>query len=233
MSILNLLPALSRLSVRAISSIRNISTCTNPLYFRVSSMLLGEPLKRKKKLDPAIIRAREERRKRKLEKQIRRLEKQAKQLKPVFELEIPSKLIEERNKLLVYYINNTFIAKTNFSQRLRKLPPISKEEEEARILLQKDWNRYKSQQSMANVQAVDSILYSQQRALDELRMESEELYQEAIQLDLGLLPYTAKGPLKTPVIKNYDSPDGEYTNLTRKFDGEECVSDAVPAVQRN
>ncbi|XP_011162650.1 39S ribosomal protein L40, mitochondrial isoform X2 [Solenopsis invicta] len=215
MSILNLLPALSRLSVRAISSIRNISTCTNPLYFRVSSMLLGEPLKRKKKLDPAIIRAREERRKRKLEKQIRRLEKQAKQLKPVFELEIPSKLIEERN------------------QRLRKLPPISKEEEEARILLQKDWNRYKSQQSMANVQAVDSILYSQQRALDELRMESEELYQEAIQLDLGLLPYTAKGPLKTPVIKNYDSPDGEYTNLTRKFDGEECVSDAVPAVQRN
>lgn len=215
MSILNLLPALSRLSVRAISSIRNISTCTNPLYFRVSSVLLGEPLKRKKKLDPAIIRAREERRKRKLEKQIRRLEKQAKQLKPVFELEIPSKLIEERN------------------QRLRKLPPISKEEEEARILLQKDWNRYKSQQSMANVQAVDSILYSQQRALDELRMESEELYQEAIQLDLGLLPYTAKGPLKTPVIKNYDSPDGEYTNLTRKFDGEECVSDAVPAVQRN
>lgn len=40
-------------------------------------------------------------------------------------------------------------------------------------------------------------------------------------MDLGLLPHTAKGPLKTPAIENYDSPDGEYTNTTRKYDGEE------------
>lgn len=40
-------------------------------------------------------------------------------------------------------------------------------------------------------------------------------------MDLGLLPYTAKGPSKTPAIENYDSPDGEYINLTRKYDGEE------------
>jgi len=200
---LNLLPALSRLSVHAIPGVRNISACTDPLYFRVSSVLLGEPLKRKKRLDPAIIRAREERRKRKLEKQIRRLQKLSKQLKPISELEVPAKLIEERE------------------QRLRKLSPISEEEAESRILLQKDWNKYKTQQHLAIVQAIDSIIYSQQKALDELRAESEELYQEAIQMDLGILPYTAKGPLKTPAIENYDSPDGEYTNITRKYDGEE------------
>jgi len=203
MSVLNLLPALSRLSVRAVPGIRNISACTNPLYFKVSSALLGEPLKRKKRIDPAIVRARQERTKRKLEKQIRRLQKLAKQLKPVSEMEVPLKLIEER------------------TQRLRKLPPISEEEAESRILLQKDWNRYKTQQHLATIQAIDSIVYSQQRALDELRAESEELYQEAIQIDLGLLPHTAKGPLKTPAIENYDNPDGEYTNTTRKFDGEE------------
>ncbi|XP_077261078.1 mitochondrial ribosomal protein L40 [Temnothorax americanus] len=203
MSVLNLLPALSRLSVHAIPGIRNISACTNPLYFRVSSALLGEPLKKKKRLDPAIIRAREERKKRKLEKQIRRLQKQSKQLKPVDELEVPLKLIDERQ------------------QRLRKLPPISEEEAESRVLLQKDWNRYKTQQHLVTVRAIDSIFYSQQKALDELRAESEDLYQEAIQMDLGLLPYTAKGPLKTPAIENYDSPDGEYINTTRKFDGEE------------
>ncbi|XP_012538009.1 39S ribosomal protein L40, mitochondrial isoform X2 [Monomorium pharaonis] len=191
------------LSMRAIPGIRNISTCTDPLYFRVSNVLLGEPLKKKKRLDPAIIRAREERRKKKIEKQIRRLEKQSKQLKPINELEIPSKLIDEKE------------------QRLRKLPPISEKEAESRILLQKDWNRYKTQQNLANIQAIDSIFYSQQRALDELRAESEELYQEAIQMDFELLPYMAKGPLKTPPIKNYDSPDGEYINLTKKFDGEE------------
>lgn len=49
----------------------------------------AEPLKKKKKLDPAIIRQREERRKKKLEKSIRRLQKFAKKLKPISELEIP------------------------------------------------------------------------------------------------------------------------------------------------
>lgn len=99
---------------------------------------------------------------------------------------------------------------------------------------------------------IDSIFYSQQKALDELRAESEQLYQEAIRVinyfiyvgnnkiciillqyynlihdihlyfqnDFELLPYTIKGPSKTPAIENYDSPDGVYINMTRKFDGE-------------
>ncbi|XP_011261073.1 39S ribosomal protein L40, mitochondrial isoform X2 [Camponotus floridanus] len=164
MSFLNLLPIFSRLSVHTVSGIRNISACTNPLYFKVSNALLGEPLKKKKKLDPAIIRAREERKKKKLEKQIRKLEKATKQLKPVSELEIPLKLIDEKKK------------------RLRQLPKLSEEEVESRILLQKEWSRYKTQQHLNNVQIIDSIFYSQQKALDELRAESEQLYQEAIHL---------------------------------------------------
>ncbi|KMQ96606.1 39s ribosomal protein mitochondrial [Lasius niger] len=203
MNVFNLLPVFSRLPMYIIPGIRNISACTNPLYFRVSSALLGEPLKKKKRLDPAIIRAREERRKRKLEKLIRRLERNTKQLKPIAEIEVPFKLIDEK------------------TQRLRQLPPLSEEEVESRILLQKEWTRYKTRQHLTNIQTIDSVLYSQQRALDELKAESEELYQEAIQMDLGLLPHTAKGPLKTPAIENYDSPDGEYTNTTRKYDGEE------------
>lgn len=84
--------------------------------------------------------------------------------------------------LYYLYIYDVLTVKTDSSQRLRKLPPISKEEEESRILIQKEWNRYKTQQHMATVQALDSILYSQQRALDELKAESEDLYQEAIQV---------------------------------------------------
>lgn len=40
-------------------------------------------------------------------------------------------------------------------------------------------------------------------------------------MDLGHLPHTMKGPLKTPPIENYDRPDGEYINITQKFEGEE------------
>lgn len=65
---------------------------------------------------------------------------------------------------------------------------------------------------------IDSIMRSQQKALDELRMESEELYQEAIKPDMHLLPFNSAGPVSTPPIDNYESPDGEYINITKKFD---------------
>jgi large subunit ribosomal protein L40 len=51
-------------------------------------------LKKKKRIDPAIIKHREERKKKRLEKQIRRLEKHARQLKPIDELEIPLEFVD-------------------------------------------------------------------------------------------------------------------------------------------
>lgn len=45
-------------------------------------------------MDPAVIRAREERKRRKLQKQIRRLEKHQRQLKPLDELEIPISIVD-------------------------------------------------------------------------------------------------------------------------------------------
>lgn len=56
----------------------------------------AEPLKKKKRVDPQVVKAREDRRRKKLEKQIRRLERNARQLKPIDELEIPLNLIDER-----------------------------------------------------------------------------------------------------------------------------------------
>lgn len=65
---------------------------------------------------------------------------------------------------------------------------------------------------------IDRILSSQQKALDELRKESEELYLEAVQLDHEIFPFTASGPKITPPIKNYESPDGEYIDISKKWD---------------
>jgi large subunit ribosomal protein L40 len=55
----------------------------------------AEPLKKKKRIDPAILKAREDRKKRKIEKAIRRLEKMAKQLKPIDEMHVSYKLKQE------------------------------------------------------------------------------------------------------------------------------------------
>ena len=56
------------------------------------------------------------------------------------------------------------------------------EESERRALLMKEWTRYKAQQYKAECVAVAIALNAQQVALQELREESEELYQLAIQV---------------------------------------------------
>lgn len=64
----------------------------------ISPALYAEPQKKKKRLDPAIIKAREDRSRRKLEKAIRKLEKHARQLKPIDENEVPDCIIDEDSR---------------------------------------------------------------------------------------------------------------------------------------
>nr|CAD7397220.1 unnamed protein product [Timema poppensis] len=174
-------------------------TSAGPLLFRATGCLYAEPLKKKKKLDPAILKQREDRKRKKLEKQIRRMEKNVRQLKPIDELEVPLKLIDEK------------------VTRTRVLPALSLEEQESRVLTEKEWCRYRYKMHLQDLQLIDRILFSQQRALDELREESEDLYQAAIQIDPKLIPFKACGPVRTPPIKDYESPDGEYIDVSKKW----------------
>ena len=66
------------------------------LYFILYFFFRGEPLKKKKKMDPMIIRMREERKKKTIEKKIRKLEKTSSQLKPIDELMVPISLVQEK-----------------------------------------------------------------------------------------------------------------------------------------
>ncbi|CAH0400572.1 unnamed protein product [Chilo suppressalis] len=199
----SVLKQLSRLSICAAAkaqvNTRLISTNTT-LQFKMTEPLCAEPLKKKKKMDPAIIKAREDRRRKKLEKQIRRLQKNARQLKSIDEMEVPLHILDEMGK--------------------RKRPPVklSSEVMEARALLQKEWTQYKREEYMNSVAQIDRIMAAQRRALDKLYEESEELYDEAIMPDLSLIPYSVRGPVATPPIKDYASPDGEFIDVSKKWD---------------
>ncbi|XP_055847959.1 39S ribosomal protein L40, mitochondrial [Episyrphus balteatus] len=186
-----------RLPIRDILS-RSINTAS-VLNIHATPALCAEPLKKKRKIDPQIIKQREDRKKKKIEKQIRRLEKNARQLKPIEELDIPIELIDEK------------------SQRARAIT-IAPEVLEQRVSLNKQWAAYKHKEKVADFQIIDRVLQSQMKALDELRKESEELYLEAIQPDNQLLPISIKGPVATPPIENYPSPDGEYIHLTKNWE---------------
>ncbi|XP_055533047.1 39S ribosomal protein L40, mitochondrial [Wyeomyia smithii] len=168
--------------------------------FHYTPVLCAEPLKKKKKIDPQILKQREERKRKRLEKQIRRLEKNARQLKPIEELEVPIELLDEQDK------------------RKRTGLKVSTEEQEQRILLEKQWAKYKMQEKLADYQAIDRVLAAQTKALNELRLESEELYQQAIQPDQALLPLKVEGPVSTPPLTGYEMPDGEYIDVSKKWD---------------
>lgn len=56
------------------------------------------------------------------------------------------------------------------------------DESERRALLHKDWTRYKTKQHTNEMTAVALVRWAQQQALEELRRESEELYQSAVQV---------------------------------------------------
>lgn len=73
---------------------------------------------------------------------------------------------------------------------------------------------------MKDIKILDQLMMAQEKALNELRFESEELYQHAIMPDIDMVPYVVKGPVHTPAIKDYQFIDGDYVNTTRIYDGE-------------
>ena len=63
------------------------------------------------------------------------------------------------------------------------MPEISFEESERRALLLKSWTRFRWQQHHNEITAIRVAMRRQDRALTELRAESEELFREAVEVD--------------------------------------------------
>lgn len=64
---------------------------------------------------------------------------------------------------------------------------------------------------------IKEALEAQRQALDELKIESEDLYKAAIAPDTDLFPFQHQGPCYTPPIPNYEAPDGKYNDITRVY----------------
>ncbi|KAF2359912.1 Ribosomal protein L28/L40 mitochondrial [Trinorchestia longiramus] len=180
--------------------LRCISTQSGPLYVQLTSSLRAEPLKKKKRADPALEKAREEKKIRRIEKAIRKLEKNEGQLKPIEEVQVSMKLKQE------------------MKLRERPAPQLSNEEVLARRDCELRWGRYKFKQVQAESAIIATALEAQRRALQELRQVSESLWSEAIEQDQFALPFRTYGPMSSLPIKDYEAPDGDYVDVTRKWE---------------
>lgn len=100
--------------------------------------------------------------------------------------------------------------------RARQLPPLPEEKLDNRYFLKKRWAAYKRKQMIELAKKIEQIEACQLEALKELREESEELYQAAIQPMNVLLPITIKGPTFTPPNTAY-TPPAEYRSNENNF----------------
>lgn len=160
------------------------------MTLKTSAPLRAEP-KKKKKVDPK----REQLMKDRMRKKLKKMEK------------IPAEFIPIED----------FITKSMDETRDRSAPRLSFEQSEGRALLLKEWCRYKQEQYMAEMKAIELALEAQQEALKELKLESEELYRAALKPDPGLFPFTHEGPAYTPPNTKYDAPDGKYNDITKVY----------------
>lgn len=91
--------------------------------------------------------------------------------------------------------------------RLRQLPKISEKEKERRVLLLKDWSKYRNRQQRDELQRLQDVIMSRELALRELRKISPWHYEQAVKADEGLFPLQLSGPTETPPIAGYVAPD--------------------------
>ncbi|PIK60754.1 putative 39S ribosomal protein L40, mitochondrial-like [Apostichopus japonicus] len=178
---------------------RGIFTGVGGLAFRASQSLQAEPPKKKKKTDPKQEQLRQHRYLKRLKKLQYKMGKA--ELKPVEEMRVDRALLDEARK--------------------RDLPEIPPEEQERRALLLKRWSKFKFAQHVTETRLIEGAIKAQEKALNELRTESEELYQQAIKTDNSLFPLEGVGPTHTPAIDGFDKKviDGvcDVTDNTDEF----------------
>merc|ERR1712226_1740973 len=167
------------------------------LDMRVSGLLGSAMTQKKRRVDPGQEKAKEDRRRKRLTKALKKMDKKERQPKPLSECEVP--LVLQKEAVI----------------RKREVD-VGEDVQEARIAQMKDWQRYTIKRHSNELWHLDKVLKAQIVALEELRAESESLYDAAIQFDPSLLGMELRGPCASPPVPGY-LQDGEYKDTTPTF----------------
>ncbi|CAF0731239.1 unnamed protein product [Brachionus calyciflorus] len=181
-------------------TLQNPFHTTSNNFIKFSIPLSAEPTKAKKRIDPQVLALRENRKRKRLEKEIKKLERFGRKLKPIDEHEPDRLVLKETDK------------------RKRVLPQQTKQNLDDEYFLKKEWANYINLKQMNQLEQINRALKSQEDALKELKKDNFTLYNAAIQLDTKLIPYAREGPVHTPPSKNYEPPEGDYYDTTYLYD---------------
>uniref|UniRef100_H2YB54 Large ribosomal subunit protein mL40 n=1 Tax=Ciona savignyi TaxID=51511 RepID=H2YB54_CIOSA len=109
-------------------------------------------------------------------------------------------------------------------QRKRKMTPLTESTIERRALLEKEWVRFVSDQHQLEEKKTSVMVNEQVKALIELRLKSDELYEAALQPDLTILPFKCTGPIETLQLKDYLMPLGSYILQPAPFSTDQPIA---------
>ena len=91
----------------------------------------------------------------------------------------------------------------------RPPPSVSEEERERRFLLVKEWTRDHMERHKQDLQFLQGVVRSREKALRELWKVSPQLYLQALELNPKLFPFDRQGPTATLPIPSYEPPELE------------------------
>lgn len=143
------------------------------------------PLKKRKRIDPQVLRAREEKRKRRLEREIRQLEKLQRCPRPIEEARMPPSIYYDREYVasVIYspFASGNYL-KFHFRGRTRELTQVSEDIKEERLQNLKIWSYIRLKESITDNKELKRIMCAQKKALLELQKESDKLYRAAVEV---------------------------------------------------
>ncbi|KAL4003002.1 Mitochondrial ribosomal protein L28 family protein [Acanthocheilonema viteae] len=167
----------------------------------MSAVQLSSPfIKAQKKMDPEIAKLREERKRRKLKKEIKLLESFGKKPKPVEEY-----IFDKKHE-------------ANINERIRPNIRLNENEEDERVILEMEYKRYLNKLAVMDTRWITESIRKQENALQKLKMLSPEMYKAALEPDECFLQsFIYQGPTLTPPLESYDPPDGHYIDVSKKW----------------
>lgn len=169
--------------------------------FTTSATLNAQPPKKRKRLDPAVLRARTERKIIKIEKEMGKLMAQPKQLIPILEYELDNK--QKRELSARPSRNMTDLGVSN----------------SALLGARRLWSFYRSIQANMEQKSLRNVIRAQAHALQELHKLDQDLYDRTLSVDsFDLIPYTSDIIRKdTGPNGQYVAPDGIISNISKEW----------------
>lgn len=197
------------MSQLAWSLLKWMKNCNNSLIkvpqecrgFSTTSTLFAQPPRKKRRLDPAILRVRVERKMVKYQREIDKLEAEPRQLIPIQEYQYTNKEIRDLK-----------------ARPGRTMADVGIDVGTIRAA-ERLWNFYRLEQNYLENKSIRRVERAQKRALDTLKQLDESLYIKTITADdLTLIPYISSHIRKeTAPNPDYRSPDGYIKNITKEW----------------